>query len=192
MQKTNDEILAEFKNLGTEKLLPMVGTGQVALLLEDGPRISGVMTAALVKTTEENAWNVLLDYDRYRAFLPGISTSRVVSRTDREIVVRFEAGVKVMGVGGMVRYTYRMVVAKPYVHVYDRDSGEISGYWAVLPVPGGGSVVLVHADVAKDVKSAHIFLRFLVDKLPTAEAGLHVSPVVMLVNRMKQRMEKSR
>jgi len=190
MRKKNIEVLEEFRRMETEKLLPMVEAGQVALLLEDGPKIRGVMTAHLVHTTEEKAWKVLLDYDRYRTFLPGIDMSRVISRKEDEIVVKFAAGVKVMGVGGSVRYTYRMKIDKPYVDVYDKSTGELSGYWAILATPDEDRVILVHADVAKDVKSIHVFLRFLVERLPTAEVGLHISPVVMLVNRMKQRMEQ--
>jgi len=188
--KKNELILEGFKRTGAEQLLPMLGTGQVTLLSEEGNKIRGVMSAHLVKTTEDAAWNVLLDYDKYHRFLPGMTTSKVLSKKENEIVVKFVVGVKVMGVGGSVRYTYRFDVDRPYADVYDAGTGEIAGYWAILPTPDENEVILVHADIAKDVRSIHLFLRFLIDKLPTAEIGLHVSPVVMLVNRMKQRMEQ--
>lgn len=190
--KQNEDILSELKLTGVDKLAPMVASGQTSMLLEEGRKITGVLSAALVNIPEEKAWRVLLDYDKYRTFLPGINTSKVLSRTENEVVVKFEAGLNVMGVGGMFKYTYRFIIEKPYVYVFDTGKGEMSGYWALLPAPDDGKVILVHADVAKDVKSIHIFLRFLVERLPPAEVGLHLSPVVMLVNRMKQHMEQCR
>lgn len=185
------EILCEMKNsMGAEKLMPLVCSGQISVLTQDARgRITGVVSAALVNISEESAWNILLDYNNYCHFLPGINTSKVVAHKGDEYTVKFAAGVKVMGVGGAVKYTYRIVVKRPYADVYDVEKRDESGYWAVLPIGETSRIILVHADVAKDIKDSHVFLRFLVDRLPTAEVGLMVSPVTMLVNRMKQYME---
>ncbi|MFH1538381.1 MAG: SRPBCC family protein, partial [bacterium] len=126
----NEQILAEFRKKGVEQLLPMVESGQVTQVLEEGRKIKGIMSACLVNTTEEKAWEVLLDYDNYRRFLPGIQTSKVLSRKDDEVVVKFVAGVKVMGIGGTVKYTYRFKINKPYVDAYDTEKRELNGYWA--------------------------------------------------------------
>ncbi|MEW5947154.1 MAG: hypothetical protein AB1742_13235 [bacterium] len=186
----NEKILAELKRKGADELLPMLKTGQVTLLLEENRKVKGIMSAALVDSTEDNAWKTLLDYDGYQRFLPGINVSKVLSRKENEIVVKFEAGIKVMGIGGTVRYTYRMSVARPFVNVYDAKSGGMSGYWAILPTGDPNRIILAHGDVAKDVRSIHIFLRFLVERLPTAELGLHLAPVAMMVNRVKLRIEQ--
>ena len=86
-------------------------------------------------STAANVWKVLLDFNKYRTFLPGITTSKVLSKKDDEIVVKFVAGVKVMGVGGTVKYTYRFKVDKPYINTYDMENRRMSGYWAILPTP---------------------------------------------------------
>ena len=188
----NEKVLAEFKKIELERLLIMVKTGQVSILSEDKMKINGVMSAHLVNTTEDEAWNVLLNYDSYSRFLPGIQSSKVLSRCGNTITARFVAGLKVMGVGGTVKYTYRFEIRRPYAEVYDAATGEPTGYWAIIPTSDKNQIILVHADTAKDVGSAHLFLRFLVEKLPTAELALNISPVVMLVNRMKHRMEQLR
>jgi hypothetical protein len=186
----NEKVLNDFKKIEFERLLQMVKLGQMSLMAEEGRKITGAMSAHLVNTTEDEAWAVLLNYESYCRFLPGIQTSKVLSRCGNTMTVRFEAGVKVMGVGGSVKYTYRMEVEKPYVYSVDVATGEVTGYWAVLPTPNKNQIIIMHADAAKDVSTTNMFLKFLVDKLPTAEIALSISPVAMLVNRMKHRMEQ--
>ncbi len=183
-------ILSEFRTNGAEELLPMVSRCQATLLYEDDGKILGVMSACLVNATEDAAWNVILDYDSYHRFMSGINVSQVISRNDNEYVVKFEAGLKIMGVGAIVKYTYRLVVEKPYANVFNAANGKPIGYWAVFPAGDPGQVVIVHADVAKDIKNINNFVRFLIQTMPTAEIGLHISPVVMMVNRMKKRIEQ--
>lgn len=191
MDKTNEEIVGELKRMGAETLLPVVEAGQITLVLEDDDgAVKGVLSAALVDAPEDAAWRVLEDHGNYHRFLPGVTTSRVLRETADGKVVRFTAGMKVLGIGGYVTYTYRLVVRRPYIDVYDAKTGEMSGYWAIFPAPGGGKVVLVHGDAAKDVRETHGLIRFVIERLPPAELGFHISPVAMIVNRMKKRMEK--
>lgn len=186
----NEEILAEFKKTGAPELLPLLALGQVTVMPEDSGRgVNGVLSAALVNASEETAWRVLLDYKNYCRFLSGITGSDIVSKKDNVYTVRFSAGLKVMGIGGSVKYTYRITVNRPYADVWDNDRKCASGYWAILPTDDKTRVVIVHADAAKNLEEHHAFFRFLVDRLPTAEVGLHISPVAMLVNRMRHQME---
>jgi hypothetical protein len=188
--KKNDALITQFKSIDFDRLHEMVKNGQMSLLTQEHGKITGVMSAFLVNTTEEEAWKFLLNYEKYSKFLPGIQSAKVLSRCGNTVTVLFVAGVKVMGVGGTVRYTYKLETNKPYTDTYDAATGELSGYWAILPTPNKKQVILVHADAAKDVSAANLFLKFLIDKLPTAEIGLNISPVVMIVNRMAHHMEQ--
>ncbi len=187
---TNEQVMAEFKAIDRALLLAMVEKGQVTLMAEDCRRVTGILGAGLVNTTETNAWDVLLDYEAYSKYLPGIQSSKVLSHEGNTYVIKFVAGVRVMGVGGVVKYTYRIEFRKPYLDVYDAHTGAVVGFWAVLPTQKNGGIILMHGDVPKDVGSTNIVLKLLVEKLPTAELALNISPVSMLVNRMKLRMEQ--
>ena len=129
----NEQILEEFRQTGAEQLLPMVETGQVTLLFEEGRKIKGVMSAALVDAPEDVAWDVLLDYAKYSRFLPGIEISKVVSKKENEYVVKFVAAVKVIVI----------VSSTPYELSPSSGSSmttlEISG-------PGSARLVIVEVD----------------------------------------------
>ncbi|MFC1474892.1 SRPBCC family protein [bacterium] len=190
--KTSDKQKAmdEFKSIGVNELLPLLERGPVTLLNESGGKLHGVMSAELVNATEETAWNVLLDYPSYPRFMHAINISKVLSKKENEFVVRFEAGVKVMGVGGTVKYVYHLRVKKPYINIYNKATGNQTGYWAVLPVEGSDHIVLVHSNVSSSIMEMSKILKFVVEKVPSAELGLRISPVVMMVNDMKRQMEK--
>ena len=51
-------------------------------------------------------------------------------------------------------------------------------------------IILLYGDIARDIRSLHSFLRFLVASIPSAETALHVSPVLMVSSKIKQRMEQ--
>jgi len=187
---SHEKVMKEFKEIDRELLLAMVKKGQVTLMAEDCRKVTGILGAGLVNTTESEAWDVLLDYESYCKYLPGIQSSKVLSHSGDTYVIKFVAGVRVMGVGGVVKYTYRIEFRKPYIDVYDAHTGTVVGFWAVLPTVDKGKIILMHGDVPKDVGSTSIVLKLLVEKLPTAELALNISPVSMLVHRMKMRMEQ--
>ncbi|MFA6450966.1 MAG: hypothetical protein WCX65_15940 [bacterium] len=188
----NENVLAEFKKIEVDRIFEMAKTGQISLMSESGRKITGVMSAILVNATDNEAWEILLNYEAYCKYLPGIQTSKVLSRCENTIVVRFVAGVKIMGIGGTVKYTYRLIINKPYVDVYDASTGDLTGYWAILETPDTNQVILAHADVAKDVGASSVFVKFMIEQMPTADIAFNISPVAMTVNRMARRMEQAR
>lgn len=182
-------ILEKSKGYSAKKLMPLVRHGAASVLLEEDGRIKGVMSADIVNATLDEAWGVLMDFEHYSKFLPGITKSKVVSRADDKIKAKFTITVKVMGIGGHVNYFYEYRLDKPRIDVYNIDKGHMGGYWEIISTDDPDKVILLHSDVVKDVRSMHMFLRFLIDKIPTAEIALHVAPVVMLVKGLKKRME---
>ncbi|MEW5947487.1 MAG: SRPBCC family protein [bacterium] len=183
------EILDRAKEFSAANLMPLVSCGQVSMLFEDSGRIRGIMSADLVEATMDEAWDVLVDFDRYSKFLPGITFSKVVSRKDDTVKAKFAITIKIMGIGGGVKYFYEYTLKKPSIEVVNVETGRLCGYWELHPSGDENRVILLHADAAKDIKSMNVFLRFLIEKIPTAEIGLHLAPVVMLVKGLKKRME---
>lgn len=177
-----DEVVKRAKDFDANALLPFLRKGQVTYFIEEDAKIRGIVSAQIVNAGCDRVWEVLTDFNNYSHHLPGMEYSKVISRSDKSVRVKFAVGVKVMGLGGSVPYTYRLELNKPIMDNYDEATGEICGMWGLYPIKGQkDKIVLMHADVAKDVKGSHMVVRFVVDKLPPAEYAFHLGPVAMLV-----------
>ena len=57
---------------------------------ENGQGFYQVRAEAFVPVAAQAVWKVLTDYDRFHQYVPGITTSKVVSRSENDIVIEQE------------------------------------------------------------------------------------------------------
>jgi len=183
------KVLDEFKKTGPGELLPLLERGPVTLLNKTGGGVRGVLCAELAAASEEEAWSVLLDFINYPKFLQAVSKTKIRSKKENEHLVSFEAGVRIVGISGMVDFTYRLVENRPFLDAFNNKTGEAVSYWAIYPVEAGRTIV-AQGNIARNIMEMSSILNFLVEKMPSAELGLRIAPVVMMVNDMKKQMEK--
>ena len=107
--------------------------GNVILLGDNGKYTCRV----LVKSSMDNAWQVLTDYDRFSEFLPGVSSSALLENNgDRKV---FEQTNKIKALIFNVESTVQIATIESYpqqiaFEAIDGDLETLNGTWILEPV----------------------------------------------------------
>ena len=105
------------------------------------------------------AWDVLTDFDHMASILGNLSASRVVSRTDRTLLVQQE-GVARFGIFSYTFTSEREIRLKPMKRIVARQvSGNAQSFISELHLSPGdhGTEVRYHAEIVPDSAIARTF-----------------------------------
>lgn len=170
-------------------LQELVERGQVLFLEDEKGKIKSRFGAVLVNTSLDKAWDILVDFKRYPKFIPAIQKAEIEQEYGDEINVKFTIGVKIMGIGGTVKYNYKYMLDKPRVEFAEAEGKKKIGYWEIIPIYTK-KVILSCCEEVPDIKTVHPAVRFIISKFPLIEIAFYVAPMSMLLKAMKVEMER--
>jgi len=100
----------------------------------------------LVNTSPETAWEVLIDYDNFSRFLPGVASSRLLVREDNQTVFEQVNEIRVAFFSRRTRVRIATVETFPTEIAFQAIEGDVEtlqGSWQIDPV-GEGQVIITH------------------------------------------------
>ncbi len=168
----------------------LVSKGQMLLLEEQGKTIKAIECAEMIESTMDDIWDVITDFGNYTKFLPGVHSSKIISKNGDEIIAKFEVGLKFMGIGGSVKYSTKYKMNKPLLEMFDPNTNRFTSYWEIIDIGEKSKFILFYKSEVQDVKNLHPVLRFFIKNIPPVELAFHVAPVSMLLKAMKKKIEK--
>jgi coenzyme Q-binding protein COQ10 len=171
---------------GDDSMRPYLDRGPLVLVEHDGAGKFAQATAiVLVDAPVERVWETLVGFDKYKEFMPKVTTSEVVRKADAEMDVRFVIDVP----GPDEDYTVRYAI--------DEKKHELRGTWLkgdlkgskwtirVEPTPDG-KTLLSHAAAVRNFSS---FAQSIEDEQQTITIGVNVSSVLAATKGVKRRAE---
>lgn len=174
--------------LNAVDLAGLLAEGPV-LTVKQSPQGKFMYTSALmqVNAPPEVVWDVILDLDHYKDFMPRVVFSHIQTKSDdgRELTVKFELNVPLVN----QRYTlkYSADLEKKVINI-THISGDLSGSWwrwKLMPQAKGTLVYYIGA-----TKNYSAFLQKFEDEQQTVTVGVNVSSVMTVTRTIKQRAEK--
>lgn len=177
------------ETIGEKILQRIVEKGQILFLEEEKGKVKSRQGAIFVNASFDRAWNVLTNFKRYPKFIPGIQKVEIEEEDVDKINVKFTIGVKIMGIGGTVKYNYKYILDKPRVEFAEIEGKKKIGCWEIISVDTK-KIILYYCEEVQDIKTVHPLVRFIISKFPLIEVAFYVAPMSMLLKAMKEEMEK--
>lgn len=107
----------------------------------------------IVLATQKEAWDVLIDYDHMAQFLPNLQSSKIISRTSKQLKVAQKGGVS----HGPISISFdvvREVELKPYSEIVSRivsgDLKKVDGTTRLVPA-GESTRITFHSESIPNV-----------------------------------------
>ena len=124
--------------------LPAVApAGTIDFRVEHDGELPVIRASATLVADAVTAWEVLTDYERYPAFIPGVRASRVVSRKANHVVVEQTRDASLGAVRAPVDITYRIDEQAPTRLVSQASAGGVPALESVYALtPTGDGVRL--------------------------------------------------
>jgi ribosome-associated toxin RatA of RatAB toxin-antitoxin module len=169
-----------------DSMRPYLDRGPLVLVEQDGAGKFAQSTAiVLVDAPVEKVWETMIGFEKYKEFMPKVTTSEVLRKADAEADVRFVIDVP----GPDEDYTVRYAI--------DEKKHELKGTWLKGDLKGSrwniraeatadGKTLLSHAAAVKNFSS---FAQSIEDEQQTITIGVNVSSVLAAAKGIKRRAE---
>jgi ribosome-associated toxin RatA of RatAB toxin-antitoxin module len=171
---------------GDDSIRPYLERGPLVLVEQDGAgKFSQATALVLVDASVEKVWETLTGFDKYTEFMPKVTTSQILRKTDTEMDVRFVIDVPGPDEDYVVRYAV------------DEKKHELKGTWLKGDLKGSrwtlraeatadGKTLLSHAASVRNFSS---FAQSIEDDQQTITIGVNVSSVLAATKGIKRRAE---
>jgi coenzyme Q-binding protein COQ10 len=171
---------------GDDSIRPYLERGPLVLVEQDGAgKFSQATALVLVDAPVDKVWETLTTFNKYTEFMPKVTTSETLRKTDAEVDVRFVIDVPGPDEDYVVRYA---VDEKKHELKGNWLKGDLKGSrWVIRAEPtADGKTLLSHAATVKNFSS---FAQSIEDEQQTITIGVNVSTVLAATKAVKRRSE---
>lgn len=162
---------------------------QPLLTIDRNPqgKFMSVTGIAMIEAPFEIIWDVLMDINSYKTYMPRVVESKILSvkKGGKEVMARFEIEVPMRN----TRYTLRHILNKKKrrIDIY-RTGGDLEGshwHWRFYP-RGKSRTLIVYRGLTANFSS---FLQSFDDKDQTITVGVNISSNLATIRAIKKRAE---
>jgi len=168
-----------------ETLLSLMKKGPVITLdLKKNGKFKSATARIVFFAPFKICWDTVIDLNHYKDFAPAVVSSKIIKKTEKIIVVKFE--IEVPGINTKYYLKYILNKKKKRIDIY-QTKGAIKGshyHWYFFPK--GNRTIIKYIGTTKNFNA---ILEGLEDKKQTITLGINVSAVTALVKAIRAQAE---
>ncbi len=169
-----------------DALTPLLQKGPLVLVEEaKGGKFGQATSITMVEAPPEKVWETVIDFEKYKDYMPKVTTSEVVKKDGNTIEVHFVLDVPGPDTDYVIRYTLDPAKKEMNGTWAKGDLKGSSWTWKVEPGPEGKTLLSERVQV----KNFSSILQNVEDDSQTITVGVNVSSALAATKAVKHRVE---